>query len=140
MSRLPSEAASRNVLACRAQAMSQVGRRLMVASSANTSRRLAPAACGDIARALATKAAMSSEADGFVSGNEPVLPDAAFCAGETSPWDFGLVGSPGISVLADKIAASSMWAGIGERSMRATGASAARARRSKLWLEDNARD
>jgi hypothetical protein len=32
---------------------------------------------------------MSSEADGFVSGNEPFLPDA----GETSLPDFGLVGS-----------------------------------------------
>src|SRR6202163_3290005 len=97
MSRLPSEAASRNMSACSAQAISQVGCRLMVASSANTSRPLAPGACGDIARALATKAAMSSEADDFVSGSEPVLPDAAFCAGETSPRDFGLVGSPGIS-------------------------------------------
>src|ERR1700704_5874315 len=97
MSRLPSEAASRNISACSAQAMSHVGCRLMVASSANTSRPLAPAACGDIARALATKAAISSDADGFVSGNEPALPDADFCAGETSVADFGLVGSPDIS-------------------------------------------
>src|SRR3981081_4473797 len=97
MSRLPSAAASRNMSACRAQAMSQVGCRLMVASSANTSRPLAPAAWGDIARALATKAAMSSDADGFVCGSEPALPDAAFCAAETSPGDFGLVGSADIS-------------------------------------------
>src|ERR1700704_1972040 len=95
--------------------MSQVGCRLMVASGANTSRPLAPAACGDIARALATKAAMSSEADGFVSGNEPALPDADFCAEETSVADFGLVGSPDIS--GSQMAASLMWAGTGVRSM-----------------------
>src|SRR5687768_17005046 len=81
--------------ACNAQAMSQVGCRLMVASSANTRRPRAPAACGDIARALATKAAISSEADGLASGNG--LPDAAFCDADTSPADFGLVGSPDIS-------------------------------------------
>src|ERR1700681_2846613 len=69
----------------------------MVASSANTSRPLAPAAWGDIARALATKAAMSSEADGLASGNEPALPEAAFCAEDASVADFGLVGSPDIS-------------------------------------------
>src|SRR5476649_1623858 len=94
MSRLPSDAASRNISACNAQAMSQVGCRLMVASSANTSRPLAPAACGDIALALATKAAMSSEADGVACGNAPAFPDAALLAGETSLADFGLVGSP----------------------------------------------
>src|ERR1700748_2929547 len=80
--------------ACRAQAISQVGCRLMVASSANTSRPLAPAACGDIARALATKAAMSSEAGGLPSGNEPALPASRPAA--ISPGDFGLVGSPDI--------------------------------------------
>src|ERR1700710_53115 len=96
MSRLPSAAASRNMSACSAQAMSQVGCRLMVASSANTSRPLAPAAWGDIARALATKAAMSSEADGLASGKEPALPDAVFGVDDTSPADFGLVGSPDI--------------------------------------------
>jgi hypothetical protein len=73
--------------------MSHVGCLLMVASSANTSRPLAPGAWGDIARALATKAAMSSEADVFVSGNAPDLPDAGVDAAETSPPDFGLVGS-----------------------------------------------
>src|ERR1700694_1151652 len=77
--------------------MSQGGCRLMVASSANTSRPFAPAACGDIARALATKAAMSSEADGLASGNEPALPDAALRPADTSVADFGLVGSPDIS-------------------------------------------
>src|ERR1700688_3591318 len=97
MSRLPSAAASRNLPACSAQAISHVGCRLMVASSANTSRPLAPAAWGDIARALATKAAMSSDADGFACGSEPALPDAAFCVADTSPGDFGLVGSPDIS-------------------------------------------
>src|ERR1700676_4700258 len=96
MSRLPIAAASRNISACSAQAMSQVGCRLMVASSANTSRPFAPAACGDIARALATKAAISSEADGLVSGNEPALPDAALRPAGTSVADFGLVGSPDI--------------------------------------------
>src|SRR6266481_6186416 len=97
MSRLPSEAASRNISACSAQAMSQVGCRLMVASSANTSRPLAPAAWGDIARALATKAEMSSEADGLASGNAPVLPDSALRPAGTSVADFGLVGSPDIN-------------------------------------------
>src|SRR5207244_10390232 len=88
MSRLPTEAASRNMSACSAQAMSQVGCRLMVASSANTSRPRAPAACGDIARALATKAAMSSELDARPSGSEPGLREG------TSLWESGLVGSP----------------------------------------------
>jgi hypothetical protein len=46
-----------------------------------------------MARALATKAAMSSEADGFASGNEPVLPDASADTAEMSPSGFGLVGS-----------------------------------------------
>src|SRR6202158_697126 len=97
MSRLPSAAPARNISACSAQAISHVGCRLMVASSANTSRPRAPAACGDIARALATKAAMSSDADGFACGNEPDLPDAAFWPADTSPADFDLVGSPDIS-------------------------------------------
>src|SRR3954454_21276362 len=91
MSRLPSEAASRNMSACSVQAMSHVGCRLMVASSANTSRPFAPGACGEVARALATKAAMSSEAEVFVFGNAPDLPGAD--AAETSPPDLGLVGS-----------------------------------------------
>src|SRR6202163_1305680 len=91
ISRLPSAAASRNISACSAQAISQVGCRLMVASSANTSRPRAPAAWGDIARALATKAAMSSEADGVASGSPPALP---VCAEDTPPEDLGLVGSP----------------------------------------------
>src|SRR5258708_26060884 len=92
MSRLPMAAASRNMSACSAQAMSHVGCRLMVASSANTRRPRAPGACGDIALALATKAAMSSEAD-LASGNEPALPDSAFCAEEISVAGFGWVGS-----------------------------------------------
>ena len=50
---------------------------------------------GDIARAFATKAAISSEADGLASGR--ALPDAAFCDADTPPADFGLVGSPDIS-------------------------------------------
>src|SRR5256885_8368328 len=83
--------------ACSAQAISHVGCRLMVASSANTSRPFAPAVLGDIARAFATKAEMSSDADGLVSGNEPALPDPAFCAEVTSPAGFGLIGSPDIS-------------------------------------------
>src|ERR1700761_6478655 len=95
ISRLPSAAASRNISACSAQAISHVGCRLMVASSANTSRPLAPAACGDIARALATKAAMSSEADGRSFGNEPALPASRPAA--ISPADFGLVVSPDIN-------------------------------------------
>src|SRR6266576_4680585 len=93
MSRLPRAAASRNMSACSAQAISHVGCRLMVASSANTNRPFAPAVLGDIARAFATKAAMSSDADGLVSGNEPDLPDPAFCAEVTSPAGFGLIGS-----------------------------------------------
>src|SRR5664279_697752 len=97
MSRRPSADASRNISACSAQAMSQVGCRLMVASSANTSRPLAPAACGDIARALATNAAMSSEADGLASGNAPDLPLSALRPASTSVAGFGLVGSPDIN-------------------------------------------
>src|SRR6267142_1332534 len=89
MSRLPIAAASRNMSACSAQAMSQVGCRLMVASRANTSRPLAPAAWGDIARALATKAAMSSDADGFASGNAPGLAATPSRAAATSPADLG---------------------------------------------------
>src|ERR1700721_2793833 len=95
MSRLPSAAASRNMSACRAQAMSQVGCRLIVASSANTSRPLAPAACGDIARALATKAAMSAEADAPASGSAPDVP--ALRPAESLSDGFGLVGSPDIN-------------------------------------------
>src|SRR5215472_13213604 len=72
ISRLPSEAASRNISACSAQAISQVGWRLMVASSANTSRPPAPAACGDIARALATKPAISPEVEVFASPSADV--------------------------------------------------------------------
>src|SRR5437899_2758436 len=68
----------------------------MVASSANTSRPRAPAACGDIALALATKAAISSEPDGVSCTTEPELPDALRAEG-TSVDDFGLVGSPDIS-------------------------------------------
>src|ERR1700738_108589 len=96
--------------------MSHVGCRLMVASRANTSRPRAPAACGDIARALATKAAISSAADGLASGNEPALPGAALRPAANSVADFGLVGSPDIS--ARKLAASLMWAGSRQRSMR----------------------
>src|SRR5581483_4486520 len=95
MSRLPSEAASRNISACNAQAMSQVGCRLMVASSANTSRPRAPCACGDIARAFATKAAMSSEVEALASGSAPPLP--ARSADGTSPR-LDLVGSPDIAL------------------------------------------
>src|SRR4051812_36170749 len=77
--------------ACSVQAMSHVGCRLIVASSANTSRPFAPGACGEVARAFATKAAISSEAEVFVSGSAPDLPEAD--AAETSPPDLGLVGS-----------------------------------------------
>src|SRR5690348_13338746 len=77
--------------ACSAQAMSQVGCRLMVASSANTSRPLAPAACGDIARAFATKADISSDVEDLVSGSDR---SAAF--DEATSLRSDLVGSPGI--------------------------------------------
>jgi hypothetical protein len=66
----------------------------MVASSANTILPRAPAACGDIARALATKAAISSDADGLACGSG--LPGAAFRGADISLVDFGLVGSPDI--------------------------------------------
>jgi hypothetical protein len=46
-----------------------------------------------MARALATKAAISSEAEDFVSGKAPDLPDARAGAAETSAPDRGLVGS-----------------------------------------------
>src|SRR5262245_21256861 len=90
MSRLPTEAASRNMSACSVQAMSQVGCRLMVASSANTRRPRAPAACGDMARALATKAAMSSELETRSSGSEPALREGS------SLLELDLVGSVAI--------------------------------------------
>src|ERR1700753_2697990 len=89
MSRLPSAAASRNMSACSAQAMSQVGCRLMVASSANTSRPLAPLAWGDIARALATKAAISADAD----VSDDVSPGARAPTGTSGAADLGLTGS-----------------------------------------------
>src|SRR5438067_6193557 len=73
--------------ACSVQAMSQVGCRLMVASRANTSRPRAPAACGDIACAFATNAAMSSDVD-VGSGSVPARRVGA------SLCDFGLIGSP----------------------------------------------
>src|ERR1700722_13164254 len=94
MSRLPTAAASRNMSACSAQAISQVGCRLMVASSANTSRPLASARFGDIDLALATKAATSSDAEGAASGNDEVEP--AVRPSDISPAGFGLVGSPDI--------------------------------------------
>ena len=72
-SRRPIPAASRNMSAWSAPAISQVGCRLMVASSANTSLPWPPAACGDVARALATNAAISDEADGIVSAFPPYV-------------------------------------------------------------------
>src|ERR1700761_6639327 len=75
--------------ACRAQAISQVGCRLMVASSANTNRPLAPVACGDMARALATKAAMSSDVD----ATEGAFAAEDLSAGGVSLPDCGLAGS-----------------------------------------------
>src|SRR3954463_7323702 len=110
MSRLPSEAASRNMSACNAQAMSQVGCRLMVASSANTSRPLAPARGGDIARALATRAEMSSAADGLASGNGLALRAAEV----TSPADLGLMGSPAMASRYPQVPL--MWDGVRQRS------------------------
>src|SRR5580698_5513126 len=92
MSRLPSEAASRNMSACNVHAISQAGCRLMVASSAKTSRPLLPDANGDIAFALVTKAEISSEVDGSRSGKE--LPPLSRV---TSPPDFELLGSPDIA-------------------------------------------
>jgi hypothetical protein len=67
-----------------------------VASSANTSRPRAPGACGDIARAFATKAAISSDADDFESGSEPTS-DAPFWAVDAPVADFGLVGSTDVN-------------------------------------------
>src|SRR5947208_11681457 len=129
MSRLPSEAASRNMSACSAQAMSQVGCRLMVASSANTSLPLAPGRCGDIARALATKAAMSSDADGLLSGSAPSL-RASACAEATSPADFGLMGSPAMSA---RGVSSKLYVGRRPAAVNAPdGDSAANARRQGL--------
>lgn len=62
----------------------------MVASRANTKRPLAPAACGDIACAFATKAAIASEVEVFASGNEP---DSAAFWTEVTSADLLLVGS-----------------------------------------------
>src|SRR3569832_2544166 len=78
--------------ACNAHAMSQVGCRLMVASSAKTSRPLLPDAKGAIAFALATKAAISSDVDGSRSGSE--LPSRSRV---TSRLGFELLGSPDIA-------------------------------------------
>src|SRR5260370_38524236 len=97
--------------ACSAQAISHVGCRLMVASSANTNRPFAPAVLGYIGRALGTKAAMSSDADGLVSGNEPDLPDPAFCAEVPSPAGFGLIGS--LVIIAPELVAHLIWLGTG---------------------------
>ncbi|MGY4428683.1 hypothetical protein ACVWWO_001160 [Bradyrhizobium sp. F1.13.1] len=70
--------------------MSQVGCRLIVASSAKISRPFAPGACGDSARAFATKAAMSSEVEVPACGTAP-----SGCA-ETALRPRGLMGSPDI--------------------------------------------
>src|SRR5260363_99978 len=88
MSRLPSAAASRSMSACSVHAMSHVGCRLIVASSANTSLPRAPARCGDIARAFATNAAMSFALDVGTSGAS---------TGRTSLPDVGLIVLPAIS-------------------------------------------
>src|SRR6195952_5631061 len=98
-----------------AHAMSQVGCRLMVASSAKTSRPLAPEACGDIARALATKAAISSAADALASGNGFDRRGSAAFADATSFVDFGLVGSPTMKSRYPQSAL--MWDGARQRSM-----------------------
>jgi RNA processing factor Prp31 len=45
----------------------------MVASSAKISRDLAPGACGDVARALATKSAISLAVDDLASGRKAEL-------------------------------------------------------------------
>src|SRR5579863_2219273 len=91
MSRLPREAASRNISDCNAHAMSHVGCRLMVASSAKTNRPLPADANGDMAFALATKAAMSSEVEASRSGSAPSRPRAI------SPVDFELSRPPDMS-------------------------------------------
>src|SRR6185312_2906642 len=93
MSRLPMPAASRNMSAWRAQAMSHVGCRLMVASSANNSLPRLPAAKGDMARALATNAAISDAADGFMSGNGAFSPDVVLRKADGSAGYFGGTGS-----------------------------------------------
>src|SRR5580700_3174211 len=101
--------------ACNAQAISQVGCRLMVASSANTSRPFAPAAWGDIARALATKAAMSADADDFASGSELALLATGFCVAGTSPAELGAAGSRDMNA---RLATNVMWRARTMRSMR----------------------
>src|SRR3954469_20234596 len=123
MSRLPIAAASRNMSACSAQAMSHVGCRLIVASSAKISRPLACGACGDIARAFATKAAMSSAADRFASGTELALPDADCVAGLE---ELGLAGSPDMGTPAN--GRRLMWLPQARASMRRAGSLAARQR------------
>src|SRR5689334_15606586 len=110
ISRLPSEAASRNMSACRAQAMSHVGCRLIVASSAKISRALPPGVGGAVARALATKSAISWEvedweAEDLASGRDPALSDTD-SADVVSPGR-EMVGSPDIGALRDRPASCS---------------------------------
>src|SRR3990172_8390091 len=62
-------AASRNISACKAQAVSQVGCRLMVASSAKISRpRLPAVAAGPSERTRSIKAAISGREEGGAGG------------------------------------------------------------------------
>jgi len=68
--------------------------RSMVASSANTSRPFAPAVFGRHRARLGDEGGDVFRRRRLGLGNEPALPDPAFCAEVTSPADFGLVGSP----------------------------------------------
>jgi len=90
----------------------------MVASSANISRPLAPTPCGDIARALATNAAISSDADGVASGNVPDLPATACFSEDRWLEDFGFTGSPDINA---RKSAASLYMGRAPRAVNARG-------------------
>src|ERR1700751_5525038 len=94
ISRLPSEAASRNMSAWSLQAMSQVGCRLIVASSAKISRARPLAVCGAVARALATKSAISWVVEDLASGRDAAL-SGTDSADVVSPGR-EMVGSPDI--------------------------------------------
>src|ERR1019366_4468363 len=90
--------------ACKAQALSQVGCRLMVASSANTSRpRLPPVAAGPSERTLSINASISGreEAGAGVCGERSLLIKAVYTKSKRAyfRWRHAAAGAMGLKVL-----------------------------------------